>query len=96
MVVISYHIGAIAVTSEVFSEGTLSTVLIDVNCTGSESSLTYCSTGHIADYDCGQYEDAGVVCQGAHTHSCHEMKSQLSRVAKPLSCVVKLTIIILT
>ena len=33
-------------------------------CTGTETSLYYCSHSGIGNHNCGHYSDVGVVCQG--------------------------------
>uniref|UniRef100_A0A8C6WFS8 SRCR domain-containing protein n=1 Tax=Neogobius melanostomus TaxID=47308 RepID=A0A8C6WFS8_9GOBI len=45
-----------------FGEGTAPIWLSDVDCSGSESSLTDCHHSRFGDHKCGHNEDAGVVC----------------------------------
>ena len=56
--------GAIAVTtgSFIFHETSLSHLLSDVSCQGSETNLLQCQYSTTAN--CGATEDAAVVCQG--------------------------------
>ena len=49
-------------TSGSFSETSLSHVLSDVSCQGSESTLLQCQ--YSTSGSCGATEDAAVVCQG--------------------------------
>ena len=45
-----------------FSESSLPAVLSLVLCTGLEERLTTCPSSN--DTQCGQFDDAGVICQG--------------------------------
>lgn len=45
-----------------FSEGTLPSVIGNVNCTGDEAGLVYCH--HVVSPPCDRFSDAGVFCQG--------------------------------
>ena len=54
--------GAIAGSEAVFGEPTLPVVLSLVNCTGLEERLVDCPSSN--DTECGQFDDADVVCQG--------------------------------
>ena len=56
--------GAIAVTSGSFSETSLSHVLSNVSCQGSESNILLCQYSTLGS--CGATEDAAVVCQGKY------------------------------
>ncbi|XP_012695105.2 uncharacterized protein LOC105910886 isoform X2 [Clupea harengus] len=47
-----------------FGEGSGKTWLDDVQCSGTESSITQCSHRGFGIEDCGASEDAGVVCSG--------------------------------
>ena len=62
------HAGSIAVTSGTFSDPSLSPTVSGVHCTGSETDLLSCSRSNFIDRsNCGNYDDAGVVCQGEHS-----------------------------
>ena len=54
--------GAIAVTTGSFSETSLSHVLSNMNCQGSESNLLQCQ--YSTPDGCGPTEVAAVACQG--------------------------------
>ena len=57
--------GAIAVTSGIFSDDSQSPIVSGVQCTGSETDLLSCSHSNVIDRsNCGNHDDAGVVCQG--------------------------------
>ncbi|CAG2246803.1 HMCN [Mytilus edulis] len=43
-------------------DGTGTIMLDDIECTGSESRLTYCSSKSWKDHDCSHNEDVGVLC----------------------------------
>ncbi|XP_014908660.1 uncharacterized protein LOC106960198 isoform X3 [Poecilia latipinna] len=53
-----------ATSSAVFGEGTGQIWLEEVNCTGSESSLTDCQHPGFGTHKCKHNEDAGVICSG--------------------------------
>lgn len=56
--------GAVAIRFGFFGQGFGPIHLDDVQCIGTESSLTLCS---FSDMDnCNHYEDAGVRCQGTN------------------------------
>ena len=60
------RIGAIAVTSGLFSDDSQSPTVTGVQCTGSETDLLTCSHSNFIDRSsCGTGDDAGVVCQGS-------------------------------
>ena len=56
--------GAIADTSETFSDDSTPTLLNDLSCNGTEVSVGQCNNNTVVGISCGQYEDAGIVCQG--------------------------------
>ena len=73
----SFYAGAIAQTGEIFGEGNAPLLLSQVNCSGSEITLKDCpaSTESLGSgyatmpwpfLECGQFQDAGVICQGIH------------------------------
>ena len=61
--------GAIPLSGEEFSEGSLPVLLRGTNCTGAESQLTQCDVENniTATSGCSTFQDAGVICQG-HTN----------------------------
>ena len=59
-ILISLHTIAIAVSRAAFGQGTGPLFLVNVRCTGTESSLLSCSRSGIAY--CSHSSDAGVVC----------------------------------
>lgn len=62
------HVGAIALTDAQFAEGSNRVSINSLNCVGTEDSLANCSGNLAASGSCGRFEDAGIVCQGIHTH----------------------------
>ena len=59
--VLLFKTGAIAITSELYRENSLPSLLMDVDCNGSEHNILECSHTSGVGRSCG---DAGVVCQG--------------------------------
>ena len=57
-------IGAVALQSAFFGQGSGSIWLDDVSCLGQESSLLSCSSNEIGVENCGHGEDASVRCSG--------------------------------
>ena len=51
-------------TTSTFSDTSVSILLANVDCIGSESSLLECSFSSESQLACGSTEDAAVVCQG--------------------------------
>ena len=61
------HGGAIAVTTGVFSDPSLSPIVTGVQCNGSETDLLSCyHSNFIESSNCDISTDAGVVCQGTY------------------------------
>ena len=48
-------------SSEKATPGTGDIVLDDLQCTGSEKTLTHCN--HITSHNCGHHEDIGITCE---------------------------------
>ena len=47
-----------------YGQGEGEIVLDNVNCTGNEFSLFYCSHAGLGNHNCGHHEDAAVICHG--------------------------------
>ncbi|XP_054754314.2 deleted in malignant brain tumors 1 protein-like [Lytechinus pictus] len=62
---LGYSGDALAKTGAPYGQGSGPIYLDDVGCTGSESSLTYCSNRGWGVHNCGHSEDAGVYCTDA-------------------------------
>ena len=61
----SYYIGALGPAVTHTSSSTPSHNIIDLNCTGQESSIIDCPfNGLIGQYSCSNTRDANVYCQG--------------------------------
>ena len=57
-----------------FGQGSGPITLDNVQCTGTETSLTSCTHGGIGVHNCGHSEDASVICQGnQQSPSCLEL-----------------------
>ena len=56
--------GAIGLTDSEFSEGIKQEVINTIFCAGNESSVLDCPIFFEGLESCGQFEDAGIVCQG--------------------------------
>ena len=56
-------IGAIAEYGS-YTEGTWPVYIRDLNCTGAEINIKNCPQNGILEYDCNEYSDASVKCQG--------------------------------
>ena len=56
------YIGAIATTNAYFGQGSGSILLDNVQCTGNEASIFYCTHNVIGSNDCSHGEDAGATC----------------------------------
>ena len=54
-----------------FGGGTGPILVDEVQCTGSESSLSQCPHDGIGNHDCSHFEDAGVICLGGKNHHMH-------------------------
>ena len=62
--------GAVAFTNAHFGAGVGPIYLNDVDCRGSETNLTDCSSSSIVYCTNGHSEDAGVRCQGEFACGC--------------------------
>ena len=60
----SYPPGAIGLTDSEFSERRKPEVIDSLLCDGTESSVLNCKIIFEGSESCGQFEDAGIVCQG--------------------------------
>ena len=58
-----YIIGAVAIQSAFFGQGSGSILLDNVGCTGSETRLIDCPSNPIGVHNCVHSEDAGVRCR---------------------------------
>ena len=56
--------GAIALTDSEFPESNKQEAVNSILCVGTESELFDCQLILEGSESCGQYEDAGIVCQG--------------------------------
>ena len=56
--------GAIALTDSEFPEGNKQEAINSILCIGTESTVFDCQLVFEGSESCGQYEDAGIVCQG--------------------------------
>ena len=54
--------GAIARSNAYFGQGSESILLDDVQCTGNEVSIFFCTHNGIGSNNCDHNDDAGVVC----------------------------------
>ena len=61
-----YHVlsGAIALTDSEFPEGNKPEVINSIRCSGTEPEVLNCIVVFEGSESCGQFEDAGIVCQG--------------------------------
>ena len=62
--------GAIALTDSEFPEDNKQEAINSIFCIGTESTLLDCQLNFEGSERCGQYEDAGVVCQGKYRYNC--------------------------
>ena len=70
MIIVNTYIGAIALTNEPFSEAVAPLLIRDIGCVGAEPSVLQCPHNTMPGSDCGQFDDAGAVCQGVwHSHN---------------------------
>ena len=59
-------VGAIG-SSVYYSSDTSQHNIIDLNCTGDESTILDCPHNNITDYSCSLSNDANIFCEGKHT-----------------------------
>ena len=64
MMTVSSLKGAIALTDSEFAEGNKQEAINSILCVGTESELFDCQLIFEGTESCGQFEDAGIVCQG--------------------------------
>ena len=58
-------LGAIAL-SGFYTERSLPTLIRDLNCTGTETSIFTCPFNGLINYPCNRRDDAAIICQGKH------------------------------
>ncbi|XP_060073519.1 deleted in malignant brain tumors 1 protein-like [Ylistrum balloti] len=61
--------GAVAISKGGFGPGTGQIILDDVNCVGTESSLSTCQHSPWSQNNCDHSEDAGVICQAGNANT---------------------------
>ena len=57
-------LGAIGLNSQIFTDQQAPLLIRDLECSGNEPSLLNCTFNKRLDTSCGQFEEAGIVCQG--------------------------------
>ena len=76
----THQIGAVVFGNAHFGAGVGPIYLDDVECSGSESNLTNCSSRSIIYCYGGHSEDAGVRCQGIDIFSCKKSAKNVKSV----------------
>ncbi len=59
-----FYVGAIPLVDSLFAESIKPTVITSLKCQGNETVLVNCQINNELVSSCGQFEDAGIVCQG--------------------------------
>ena len=63
-IIISIFVGGHAINGSRFGSGDIPIVIQDINCNGTENSLTDCSTISSTSSPCNDFTVAGIVCFG--------------------------------
>lgn len=57
------YVGAVSLKGH-YIEYEKSHFILDIHCTGNESTIWNCSQNQLEDYECSSNKDAAVICQG--------------------------------